>query len=62
MVITHDRDLLRRIHPRVILLHGGGIAFDGPYEEFVRQEDGPVHEYLAQMPALHARPNRYENA
>jgi phospholipid/cholesterol/gamma-HCH transport system ATP-binding protein len=60
ITITHDRDLLRRLHPRVVLLHGGGICFDGPYEAFKKSNKGPVREYLAEMPALHARQNRYD--
>ena len=56
IVITHDRDLLRRVHPRIILLHEGRVAFDGPYAEFEAVATGPAHEYLQAMPVLHDRP------
>ncbi len=56
ILITHDRDLLRRLHPRVVMLHGGGVSFDGPYDEFAGSTEGPSHEYLLAMPVLHAKP------
>lgn len=56
IVITHDSDLLRRVHPRIILLHEGRIAFDGPYADFEAVVEGPAREYLRAMPALHERP------
>ncbi len=55
VIVTHDRDLLRRVHPRVIMLDGGRICFDGPYAEFAASTTGAAHLYLQQMPALHAR-------
>ncbi len=30
IIVTHDRDLLRRLAPRVIMLDAGGICYDGP--------------------------------
>ena len=53
VLITHDRDLLRRLHPRVIMIHRGRVAFDGDYDAFSRAERGPAHEYLLAMPVLH---------
>ncbi len=56
IVITHDRELLRRLAPRVVMLHEGGVCYDGPYEGFGRADCPPAREYLEVMPALHARP------
>lgn len=55
VVVTHDRDLLRRLRPRVLMLHEGRICFLGPYEEFERQREGPAAEYMRAMPVLQAR-------
>lgn len=55
IIVTHDKELLRRIMPRIVMLHEGKIAFDGPYEAFEAARDGPAHEYLQAMPVLHAR-------
>lgn len=59
VVVTHDKDLLRRLHPRVILLHDAGVCFDGTYEAFLASDLEPVRAYLTEMPGLHARPDRY---
>lgn len=56
IMVTHDIALLRRLRPRVIMLHQAGVGFDGTYEEFEAQTSGPAHEYLAAMPVLHQRP------
>lgn len=55
IVVTHDKDLLRRLRPRVIMLLGGKVCFEGDYASFARAEDGPPHEYLRAMPVLHAK-------
>lgn len=55
IIVTHDRELLRRLHPRVVMLGGGGVLFDGPYEDFARSGSPDAREYLAAMPALHTR-------
>lgn len=60
VVVTHDKDLLRRLHPRTLLLHDAGVCFDGPYDEFLASELEPVRAYLAEMPGLHARATRME--
>jgi len=55
VMITHDKELLYRLSPRVVMLHGGVVAFDGPYDAF-RQADSPiVRPYLELMPGLHQR-------
>lgn len=56
--VTHDRDLLRRVHPRVVMLHKAGVCFDGPYADFGRTDCAPAAEYLRAMPVLHAREPR----
>lgn len=55
IIITHDKDLLRRLSPRIVMLDRGSVVFDGPYDEFTRSEVPAAREYLALMPALHAR-------
>jgi phospholipid/cholesterol/gamma-HCH transport system ATP-binding protein len=52
VLVTHDRDLLRRLHPRVVMLHEAGVGFDGPYEAFAESSLPWVREYLSSMPAL----------
>ncbi|HLO39443.1 MAG TPA: ATP-binding cassette domain-containing protein [Phycisphaerales bacterium] len=54
IIVTHDKDLLRRLEPRIVMLHKGKIAFDGPYKAFEAAPDGPAREYLQAMPVLHA--------
>jgi phospholipid/cholesterol/gamma-HCH transport system ATP-binding protein len=55
IVVTHDKELLRRLQPRIVMLHHGQIVFDGPYGEFVESSIEPAVEYLREMPVLHAR-------
>jgi phospholipid/cholesterol/gamma-HCH transport system ATP-binding protein len=55
LIVTHDRDLLRRLRPRVVMLHEGRLAFDGEYDAFTTAP-GPPAEYLRAMPVLHATP------
>lgn len=52
VIVTHDRDLLRRLHPRVVMLHDAAVAFDGPYEAFAASPLPVAREYLALMPVL----------
>jgi phospholipid/cholesterol/gamma-HCH transport system ATP-binding protein len=56
IMITHDRELLRRISPRVVMLDGGVVAFDGPYERFKYADVPAAKRYLEHMPVLHDRP------
>ena len=53
IIVTHDKDLLRRIRPRVIMLHEAKVCYDGPYERFGQPDCPPAHQYLAAMPVLH---------
>ena len=55
IIVTHDKDLLRRIRPRVVMLHEGRVCYDGTYEKFGGPDCPPAQQYLAAMPVLHAR-------
>lgn len=55
VVVTHDTELLRRLEPRVVMLHAGGVLFDGPFREFIASDDPHIQPYLHQMSSLHAR-------
>lgn len=62
VVITHDKDLLARLQPRVVMLHEGRVFFDGPFRAF---EDSPskiIRPYFELMPALHLRRFEWERA
>jgi phospholipid/cholesterol/gamma-HCH transport system ATP-binding protein len=55
LIITHDKDLLYRLEPRVVMLNEGVVAFDGPYNEFAGSDSPVVRPYFDLMPELHAR-------
>ena len=55
VVVTHDTELLRRLAPRIVMLHAGKVFFDGPFEEFQTRTDSQIKPYVQQMAALHAR-------
>jgi len=55
LVITHDKDLLSRFKPRVVMLCDGHVRFDGPWEEFEHSEDALIRPYVSEMPRLHLR-------
>jgi phospholipid/cholesterol/gamma-HCH transport system ATP-binding protein len=55
VVITHDRDLLRRLQPRIVMLHEGRVFFDGPYRAFARSDSPVISPYFEHMPVLHRR-------
>jgi phospholipid/cholesterol/gamma-HCH transport system ATP-binding protein len=55
IVVTHDTELLRRLRPRVVMLHGGRVLFDGSFEAFTASDDAHIAPYLAQMHVLNAR-------
>jgi phospholipid/cholesterol/gamma-HCH transport system ATP-binding protein len=58
LIITHDKDLLRRLAPRVVMLHEGRVHFDGPYAEFETSDLPAIRPYLEAMPALHSDMSR----
>ncbi len=49
LVITHDMELVLELAERVVLLHDGRKAFDGPVEEFFSME---LHDYGLEKPEL----------
>lgn len=55
LVITHDKDLLRRLQPRVVMLYDGQVFFDGSYEAFSESDSPIVRPYFESMPVLHQR-------
>jgi phospholipid/cholesterol/gamma-HCH transport system ATP-binding protein len=56
VIITHDKDLLHRLEPRVVMLHDGRVLFDGPYAAFRRSSSPIIRPYFELMPALQLRP------
>ena len=55
VVVTHDTELLRRLKPRVVMLHAGRVLFDGAFDAFARSDDEHIAPYLAQMHMLNRR-------
>jgi phospholipid/cholesterol/gamma-HCH transport system ATP-binding protein len=57
IVVTHDKDLLYRLKPRVVMLHDGRVSFDGPFEAFeAAAATSPIiRPYFELMPVLHRR-------
>lgn len=53
VIVTHDTELLRRLRPRVIMLHGGRVLFDGGFDAFAASDDPHIRPYRAQMGTLH---------
>ncbi|MBM3566687.1 MAG: ATP-binding cassette domain-containing protein [Alphaproteobacteria bacterium] len=56
LIITHDKDLLNRLEPRTVMLHGGTVAFDGPFAEFKGSASPIIRPYFDLMPVLNRRP------
>ncbi|MFH0964511.1 MAG: ATP-binding cassette domain-containing protein [Planctomycetota bacterium] len=55
VVVTHDKDILRRFRPRIAMIHEGTILFDGPYEEFEKCDSPVIRPYFETMEILHRR-------
>ncbi len=55
IIITHDKDLLRRLKPRVIMLHEGKIYFDGTLDDFENSDSEFIRPYFQLMPSLQQR-------
>lgn len=55
VIITHDKDILRRLRPRILMLHDGRVFFDGPLDQFEESRSEIVRPYFDQMPILHLR-------
>lgn len=61
VIITHDKDLLRRIRPRVVMLDAGRVCFDGPFDTFGGPECPQAQQYFRAMPVLQAgRPELHD--
>jgi phospholipid/cholesterol/gamma-HCH transport system ATP-binding protein len=54
-IITHDKDLLARLQPRVVMLHEGHVLFDGQYDDFRGARHPAITPYFDLMPQLHQR-------
>jgi phospholipid/cholesterol/gamma-HCH transport system ATP-binding protein len=53
LVVTHEKDLLDRLQPRIVMLEDGRVVFDGTYAAF-RQSDLPaIQPYITATPAPH---------
>ncbi len=55
IIITHDKDLLYRLEPRVVMLHDGVVFFDGAYKDFSQSDSAIIRPYFELMPMLHQR-------
>ncbi|CAN5560553.1 hypothetical protein BH10PLA1_BH10PLA1_21170 [soil metagenome] len=56
IIVTHDKDLLYRLQPRVVMLNEGKVFFDGPYELFEKSDSPIIRPYFQLMPLLQVRP------
>lgn len=56
VIITHDKDLLHRLKPRIVMLFEGKVFFDGSYDEFERSDSEIIRPYFELMPMLHQVP------
>lgn len=56
VIITHDKDLLVRLRPRIVMLHEGRVSFDGTFDAFQASTSPIIRPYFDLMPALHVRP------
>jgi len=54
LIITHDKDFLARVKPRVIMLHDRAVHFDGSYRDFAESRSEVIRPYFELMPALQA--------
>tara|TARA_R110000772_G_scaffold267933_1_gene393175 strand:- start:24084 stop:24929 length:846 start_codon:yes stop_codon:yes gene_type:complete len=55
LIVTHDKDLLRRLQPRTVMLHEGVVFFDGPFVDFEGSASPIIRPYFDLMPVLHGR-------
>jgi phospholipid/cholesterol/gamma-HCH transport system ATP-binding protein len=56
LIITHDKDLLRRLEPRIAMLNNGKFCFDGSYALFQQSDSPEIRPYFELMPILQQRP------
>jgi phospholipid/cholesterol/gamma-HCH transport system ATP-binding protein len=57
LLITHDKDMLHRLAPRIIMLDSGHIVFDGAYEDFRKSNSPTIRPYFELMPRFQERLN-----
>jgi phospholipid/cholesterol/gamma-HCH transport system ATP-binding protein len=55
LIVTHDKSLLYRLRPRVVMLHDGRVFFDGPYARFAESSSPVIRPYFELMPTLQRR-------
>jgi phospholipid/cholesterol/gamma-HCH transport system ATP-binding protein len=55
VIITHDKDLLVRLQPRIVMLDEGRVFFDGPFDAFEASTSPTIRPYFDLMPVLHRR-------
>ena len=55
VLVTHDKAMLYRLQPRVLMLDTGHIVFDGTYEAFQASDSPVTRPYFDLMPKLHRR-------
>jgi phospholipid/cholesterol/gamma-HCH transport system ATP-binding protein len=55
VIVTHDKEMLYRLQPRIIMLDGGHIIFDGTYGAFQNSDLPIIRPYFDLMPRLHSR-------
>ncbi|HVZ94862.1 MAG TPA: ATP-binding cassette domain-containing protein [Phycisphaerales bacterium] len=53
VIVTHDKDLLRRLRPRVVMLSEGKVFFDGAYGMFEKSDSPIIRPYFDAMGVLH---------
>ena len=55
VIITHDKDLLKRLQPRTVMLHDGKVFFDGLFVDFQASKETIIRPYFDLMPVLQGR-------
>jgi phospholipid/cholesterol/gamma-HCH transport system ATP-binding protein len=58
IIITHDKDLLKRLKPRTVLIHEGQVFFDGTLDEFEDSDAPEIQPYFELMPMFHTKPEQ----
>jgi phospholipid/cholesterol/gamma-HCH transport system ATP-binding protein len=53
VLITHDKELLIRLQPRIAMLEAGRIVFDGTFKNFEHSDLPAIQPYIKLMPAFH---------
>jgi phospholipid/cholesterol/gamma-HCH transport system ATP-binding protein len=55
VLISHDKEMLYRLQPRIIMLDDERIIFDGTYGDFQNSGSPIIRPYFELMPRLHSR-------